>query len=142
MENNNNQKKFMTAKEVSEFLRIPLSTVYGLSQKGAIHGKKVGKHWRYLHEEIIGIFLPDDSLLAAVSQTGEIENDRKQEQSPELMVRRILRTPGNPGIGEHVNVICRIPGTEEFVTVELKGRVIEHRADEGAQIADEPQTLS
>jgi excisionase family DNA binding protein len=137
MENkNNNHRKFMTAKEVSEFLRIPLSTVYGLSQKGVLRGKKVGKHWRYLEEEIVGLFVPGEALAAAVSALEEEGSEKKQELAPELVVRRILRTPGNPSIGEHVNVICRIPGSDEHVTVELKGRVIEHRLEEGAEICD------
>lgn len=44
----------MTAEEVKEFLKIPLSTVYGLTKKGKLKGVKVGKHWRYLKSEVEG----------------------------------------------------------------------------------------
>jgi len=51
------KKKFnqnlMTAKEVSEFMRIPQSTVYYLAQEGRIKGVKVGKHWRFIEEDIL-----------------------------------------------------------------------------------------
>lgn len=39
--------EFLTAEEVSEYLRLPLSTVYKLTQDKRIPGFKVGKHWRY-----------------------------------------------------------------------------------------------
>jgi len=37
----------MTAKEVAQYLRIPLRTVYKLSQEGKIPATKVGRHWRF-----------------------------------------------------------------------------------------------
>jgi len=39
--------EFLTAEEVSAYLRLPLSTVYKLTQEKRIPGFKVGKHWRY-----------------------------------------------------------------------------------------------
>ena len=42
----------MTAQEVSECLRISLSTVHHLSRIGKIKGIKMGKQWRYLREDI------------------------------------------------------------------------------------------
>ena len=50
--NGNGEAEVMTAREVSEFLRIPLSTLYGLAKRGQIKGVKVGKHWRYLRSDI------------------------------------------------------------------------------------------
>ncbi|MCM8775646.1 MAG: helix-turn-helix domain-containing protein [Candidatus Omnitrophica bacterium] len=44
--------KVMTAKEVSEFFKIPLFSVWDLTRKGKIRGVKIGKHWRYLEEDI------------------------------------------------------------------------------------------
>lgn len=44
--------RVMTAYEVSRLLKVPLSTLYGLSKSGKIKAIKVGKHWRYLSEEI------------------------------------------------------------------------------------------
>ena len=49
----NSKKKVMTIKEVSEFLRIPLSTIYVLAQEGKIRGIKCGRRWRFLEEEIL-----------------------------------------------------------------------------------------
>ncbi len=43
----------MTAQEVSDFLRVPLSTVWTLTKKRKLRGVKVGKHWRYLQEDIL-----------------------------------------------------------------------------------------
>lgn len=39
--------EFLTADEVAEYLRLPLSTVYKLAQDNVIPGFKVGKHWRF-----------------------------------------------------------------------------------------------
>jgi excisionase family DNA binding protein len=41
------ESDLMTANEVSEYLRIPKSTVYKLVQEGQIPGFKVGRHWRF-----------------------------------------------------------------------------------------------
>ncbi len=45
-------EEFLTAEEVAEFLRIPLSTVYKLVQEKRLPGFKVGKHWRFRTESI------------------------------------------------------------------------------------------
>ena len=45
--------RVMTIGEVSEYLRIPISTVYSLAQKGKLKGVKAGRHWRFLEEEIV-----------------------------------------------------------------------------------------
>lgn len=44
--------EIMTPREVSEYLKLPLSTVYKLSQEGKLQGTKFGKHWRYLKSDI------------------------------------------------------------------------------------------
>jgi excisionase family DNA binding protein len=115
------EKKIMTAKEVSVYLRIPLSTIYGLSQKGMIRGKKIGKHWRYLEDDIQRFFLP----LEPMAQGSGSSEGTDPEQKPEIFVHRILKSGRNPLVGEQVNVVCRIPGSEDSITVELKGRIIQ-----------------
>lgn len=45
--------EFLTAEEVAEYLRLPLSTVYKLVQDKRLPGFKVGKHWRFRKETII-----------------------------------------------------------------------------------------
>ncbi len=39
--------EFLTAEEVADYLRLPLSTVYKLVQDQRLPGFKVGKHWRF-----------------------------------------------------------------------------------------------
>ena len=51
--NGNSQKKIMTVNEVSQFLRIPVSSIYELTRKGVIRGIKIGRHWRYLESDIL-----------------------------------------------------------------------------------------
>jgi len=45
--------EFLTAEEVAEYLRLPLSTVYKFVQDKRLPGFKVGKHWRFRKETII-----------------------------------------------------------------------------------------
>ena len=46
------ESEFLTAEEVANYLRIPLSTVYKLTQDQKIPSFKVGKHWRYKKRSI------------------------------------------------------------------------------------------
>jgi excisionase family DNA binding protein len=46
------ESEFLTAEEVAEYLRLPLSTVYKLVQDKRLPGFKVGKHWRFRKETI------------------------------------------------------------------------------------------
>ena len=48
------QSRIMTIQEVSLYLRIPISTIYALAQKGKLKGAKFGRHWRFLESEILG----------------------------------------------------------------------------------------
>ena len=43
----------MSIHEVSAFLKIPVSTIYYLAQKGKIKVAKFGRHWRFLESEIV-----------------------------------------------------------------------------------------
>ena len=42
--------EFLTAEEVADCLRLPLSSVYKLVQDKKLPGFKVGKHWRFRRE--------------------------------------------------------------------------------------------
>ena len=42
----------LTLAEVAALLRVPKSTVYKLAQNGTVPAFKVGKHWRFLLEDI------------------------------------------------------------------------------------------
>jgi excisionase family DNA binding protein len=37
----------MTINETSQYLRIPVSTLYKLAQDGKVPCQKVGRHWRF-----------------------------------------------------------------------------------------------
>ena len=52
MEPQNDGETIMTGQEVSQYLKIPISTLYDLTKKGIIRGIKIGKHWRYLRQDI------------------------------------------------------------------------------------------
>ena len=41
------QNKIMSAEEVSNWLRVPRSTLYRLCSDGQIPCTKIGKHWRF-----------------------------------------------------------------------------------------------
>jgi len=44
---NDESLEIMTIEEVARYLRIPVSTVYRLAQKGRIPANKVGRQWRF-----------------------------------------------------------------------------------------------
>jgi len=46
----------MTIDELSEYLKIPKSTLYKLAQEGNLPGQKVGKHWRF-HKDVVDKWL-------------------------------------------------------------------------------------
>lgn len=48
----NQSSEIMTPYDVVEYLKLPLSTVYKLSQEGKLAATKFGKHWRYLKSDI------------------------------------------------------------------------------------------
>ena len=45
-------EKILTAKELSQFLKLSESTIYKLASKGEIPGFKIGDSWRFELEEI------------------------------------------------------------------------------------------
>lgn len=45
-------KDLLTLGEVSSFLKVPKSTIYKLARERRLPGHKVGKHWRFVREEI------------------------------------------------------------------------------------------
>lgn len=46
------KQDILTIEELSEYLKIPKSTVYKLCQEGKIPGQKVGRHWRFHRKTI------------------------------------------------------------------------------------------
>ena len=48
----NDLPQVLTIDEASNYLRIPLSSLYKLAQEGKIPCQKVGRHWRFRKETI------------------------------------------------------------------------------------------
>jgi excisionase family DNA binding protein len=46
----------LNIKEVANFLRIPISTIYKLAQDGKVPAVKVGKHWRFMKKDLELLF--------------------------------------------------------------------------------------
>lgn len=46
----------LTIEELSEYLKIPKSTLYKLVREGSVPCQKVGKHWRF-HKQAIDRWL-------------------------------------------------------------------------------------
>jgi excisionase family DNA binding protein len=42
--------------EAADYLRMPVSTIYKLAQDGRVPGVKVGKHWRFLKNNLHLLF--------------------------------------------------------------------------------------
>jgi excisionase family DNA binding protein len=48
--------EILNIKEVSDYLKIPVSTIYKLVQGGRVPAVKVGKHWRFMKRDIDRLF--------------------------------------------------------------------------------------
>ncbi|MGQ9695944.1 MAG: helix-turn-helix domain-containing protein [Thermodesulfobacteriota bacterium] len=48
--------EILNIKEVSNYLKIPVSTVYKLAQDGKVPAIKVGKHWRFSKRDLDEMF--------------------------------------------------------------------------------------
>ncbi|MCM8775680.1 MAG: helix-turn-helix domain-containing protein [Candidatus Omnitrophica bacterium] len=59
MENNGHRgDRVLTIQELSDYLKIPVPSLYVLTKQGKVPGTKVGKHWRYLESDILGMWPP------------------------------------------------------------------------------------
>jgi len=48
----NNNGRIFTVEDLSNYLRIPKSTIYKLVREGKIPAQKIGRHWRFRKEAI------------------------------------------------------------------------------------------
>lgn len=55
----------MTIQEISEYLRIPVSSLYRLAQSGRIPCQKVGRHWRF-HRATLVTWMAGASQIASM----------------------------------------------------------------------------
>jgi excisionase family DNA binding protein len=66
-------KDLLTLSEVSTFLKVPKSTIYKLARERRLPGHKVGKHWRFVREEIeawVQNAGSDEAMVGATSGNG------------------------------------------------------------------------
>jgi len=67
----------MTIQEASNFLRIPLSSLYKLAQQGKVPCQKVGRHWRFHKKALEKWFekFPTDELtnLNLIEKEGSVD---------------------------------------------------------------------
>jgi len=68
--------EFWTAEEVSNYLRIPQSTIYKLAQDKVLPGFKVGKHWRFRRETILEWINTREGKISSLIE--EIEQQAKK----------------------------------------------------------------
>jgi excisionase family DNA binding protein len=54
--------EILNIREVSEYLKIPASTVYKLVQEGKVPAAKIGKHWRFKKIDLDHLFDRKDPL--------------------------------------------------------------------------------
>ena len=54
--------EILNIKEVSEYLKIPVSTIYKLVQDGKVPAIKVGKHWRFMKKDLDHLFEQKEPL--------------------------------------------------------------------------------
>ena len=43
----------MSVRELADYLRLSVHTVYRLAEQGKLPGRKVGKHWRFHRDAIV-----------------------------------------------------------------------------------------
>ena len=67
--------EFLTAEEVAEYLRLPLSTVYKLVQDKRLPGFKVGKHWRF-RKDSIEKWIDDQERKNDLSEEVKVGNEK------------------------------------------------------------------
>ena len=67
--------EFLTAEEVAEYLRLPLSTVYKLVQDKRLPGFKVGKHWRF-RKDSIEKWINDQERKNELSEEVKVGNEK------------------------------------------------------------------
>jgi excisionase family DNA binding protein len=49
-------EEVLNIKEVSIYLKIPVSTLYKLIQEGKVPAVKLGKHWRFMKKDLNMLF--------------------------------------------------------------------------------------
>ena len=74
-------EKLMTAKELSQFLKLSESTIYKLASNGKIPGFKIGDSWRFELEEI-------QKLIRESKKIGKTRRDPVEEKKERRLAER------------------------------------------------------
>lgn len=149
----NDKEKVMTVPEVSDYLRIPVSTIYDLTHKGKIRGVKVGRQWRYLEADIRA-FLHGETLASGGSArlTEQRKHSRIRTRIPAQIAVHLgedshlkkngrLRDISEGGVlfvcengngsgikslgeGQPVKIIFEIAGNGSSNKIEVAGRIV------------------
>ena len=69
-------EKLMTAKELSQFLKLSESTIYKLASNGKIPGFKIGDSWRFELEEIQKLIRESQKI--GKTQRGSVEEKKER----------------------------------------------------------------
>ena len=72
----NSFKNVMTIKELSQYLKISVSSLYFLTSSGKIPAVKVGKHWRYMQSEILNLWPQKITNPILMIETCNVESSR------------------------------------------------------------------
>ena len=64
-----NTDEILTIQELSDYLKVPVSTLYKLVREGSIPATKIGKHWRFQKDAI-------DAWITQADQTERAEGPR------------------------------------------------------------------
>ncbi len=119
-----NSQSVLTAREVCLYLKIPLSTLYGLSKRGRIKGVKVGKHWRYKADDI-------HSFLSHSGTQGETNGNGMSHgcSRPVLLVNSGESAFRHLGVGDSVHIVFKIQENGNVRSFEMEGIVMERKSD-------------
>ena len=152
------QNNVMTILDVSVYLKIPVSTVYEWAKKGIIRGVKIGKHWRFLENNIhsylysqlinpkvqksqverrqaarLNTELPAEITVLLMSKNGTAHQGTIQNISESGALFAENRTEARLkqlAVGDPIQVQLILPnGAQQKITVE--GRVVHRRTPKG-----------
>jgi excisionase family DNA binding protein len=86
--------EILNIKEVSDYLKIPVSTVYKLIQEGKIPAIKLGKHWRLMKKDIDRLFVHSSQSYSKLRFAEK--NRRPNGDSPEEPYGRLEKGGKQP----------------------------------------------
>lgn len=90
-------REVMSVEDVAEFLQLDPATVRSLARRGELPGVKLGKHWRFLRDEILASLRPVSRSAVADPRNVSVEAESatiSQEEAARLLgvsVRTIHR---------------------------------------------------